>query len=198
MHSIYLITNKANGKKYFGYSKQPLLRWKNHKNNKNNDCPHLHRALKKYGSDNFTFNIIYETLDKNEALDKEKFFIKENKTNNPKYGYNISKGGEPGGFVSEEHRLKVIKRMKSNKNPMKILKINSGSFKPGHKPTITKERNKKISLSKIGNKNHNFKNKKASEHLNNEKIKCTKCGIITNLGNAKRWHFDKCKLSSIP
>jgi hypothetical protein len=48
-------------------------------------------------------------------------------------------------------REKISEYMKNN-NPMKPGMTNRGSFKKGDKPKITKERNKKVSESKIGEK----------------------------------------------
>jgi hypothetical protein len=95
-------------------------------------------------------------------------------------------------FLSPEFRKKNSNRMKKN-NPMSIMKTNKGSFKKGHKPVINEERNKKISESKIGYKNPNFGKIGCANHLNNKNVQCPHCKIITNIGNAKRWHMDNCK-----
>lgn len=83
--------------------------------------------------------------------------------------------------------------MKIN-NPMTKMKTNRGSFKPGHKANITKETKKKISESKIKEKNPNYGKKGCFNHINNKRIKCPHCKIETNPGNAKRWHFNNCKI----
>jgi hypothetical protein len=97
-------------------------------------------------------------------------------------------------FLSETLRTTNSERMKK-KNPMTKIKTNRGSFKKGNKPIITEERNLKISLSKIGDKNPNYGKKGCFDHLNHKKIECPHCGIITTPGNAKRWHFENCKHS---
>jgi group I intron endonuclease len=62
---IYKITNKINGKCYIGQSQHIEKRWTDHKtashnqNDKGYEYP-LYRAFRKYGIDNFTFEIIQE------------------------------------------------------------------------------------------------------------------------------------------
>lgn len=94
-------------------------------------------------------------------------------------------------FLSAEFRKESSERMKNN-NPMSLLRTNKGSFKKGHKPVITKERNEKISKSKIGRNNPNYGNKD-SWNSANVKSKCKYCSIVTTAGNIKRWHDDNCK-----
>lgn len=95
-------------------------------------------------------------------------------------------------FLTKEFRIKSSERMK-NSNPMKKIRINKGSFKPGQKPIITEERNKKVSRSKLGEKNPNYGKKGCFDHINNKRLQCPHCNIETTPGNAKRWHFDNCK-----
>ena len=190
----YQIINTINGKKYIGFSKNPNIRWKNHKSNSKytKSCPRLYNAMNKYGVENFNFSILNIHTNIESALSDEIDLIEKLKTTNPKIGYNISGGGKSGGFVDCSHREKCIRRMITN-NPMKILRTNRGSFKKGNIPIITKERNTKISLSKKGDKNPMYGNINASLHLNSHKIKCVHCGKPCNLGNLKRWHMDNCK-----
>jgi hypothetical protein len=145
-----------------------------------------------YGVEHFVFSILSEHELKQTALEEEKRMISALDTTNPSVGYNISSGGEAGGFVNEQHRKSVVERMKTA-NPMKTIRRNRGTFKVGQKPIITEERNRKISESKTGSKNHNYKNTSASSHLNENKVKCIYCGAKTNVGNLKRWHMENCK-----
>ena len=192
---IYEIKNTVNGKRYIGYTEDTNRRWNAHKIRSKTvkDCPHLHNAMSLYGIDHFVFSVLSEHESKQTALEEEKRMIFTMNTTNPSVGYNISSGGEAGGFINEKHRNSVVERMKKN-NPMKILRRNGGTFKLGQKPVITEERNRKISESKTGSKNHNYQNTTASSHLNQNKVKCVYCGIETNVGNLKRWHMEKCKV----
>lgn len=98
-------------------------------------------------------------------------------------------GGTGGSNPSPEH----IYRMKYN-NPMTKLRVNRGSFKPGHKPVFTPERNEKVRRSKIGAKNPNFGKTGSFDHINKFFCTCIHCGMETTKGNIARWHNDKCKL----
>lgn len=188
IYSIYKVVNKVNGKVYIGFTSNFEVRKKNHKNDSSKNIPIFHKALKKYGMENFDWQIIYQSKEKEHTKKiMEQFFIERYNSMIP-YGYNTCPGGGGGGFVSE----KTIHRM-NNDNPMKKMKVNSGSFKKGQKPIITLERNEKIRQSKLGQKNINFGKTGCFDHINKLKIKCSYCNIVTTKGNLSRWHNEKCK-----
>ena len=65
MIGIYKITNTLNNMCYIGQSKNISKRWNNHKSVYDNENSHgynyyLYRAMRKYGIENFTFEIIEE------------------------------------------------------------------------------------------------------------------------------------------
>ncbi len=98
-----------NNKKYVGITLQkPKQRWR--KGNRYND--YMKKAIAKYGWENIEHEILYENLTKEEAEQKEIDLIKEYKTNNRKYGYNIANGGFHQGNVSEETKEKISKSNK--------------------------------------------------------------------------------------
>lgn len=100
--AIYKITNKINGKIYIGQSSQPYERWRTHINGHKGYTSLINQAIKKYGENNFSFEILGWFEDYNE---KEKYYIQLFKTLAP-YGYNILKGGEePPCFHGEQHPL---------------------------------------------------------------------------------------------
>jgi hypothetical protein len=101
---------------------------------------------------------------------------------------NLNDGGSGGTNPSP----KEIERMKTN-NPMTTLRQNRGSFKLGHKPTFTPERNRKVSESKLGDKNPNYGKSGSFNHINMFKQPCKYCDIVTTSGNIKRWHDENCK-----
>lgn len=69
---IYKITNNINNKCYIGQSRNVEKRWENHKY-RNLDYP-LYRAFRKYGIQNFTFEII-EECSVDELNSKEAYWI---------------------------------------------------------------------------------------------------------------------------
>jgi group I intron endonuclease len=115
MGFIYKITNKISGKCYIGETirPDPETRWKQHiqKINKNEGCPALRDAVKKYGIDNFKFEIIIICFDE-DRFRYEKEYIEKYKSQVPN-GYNILPGGlhGGGGFLGKKHSEESIKKM---------------------------------------------------------------------------------------
>ena len=73
-------------------SRDVKRRWQNGRGYIKND--HFYRAIQKYGWDNFDHDVIVENLTKDEACEMEKTLIKELKSNDYHFGYNLSAGGE--------------------------------------------------------------------------------------------------------
>lgn len=101
---IYKITNKINGKVYIGCSKDIEHRWIAHKSesvlehNKQYNYS-IHKAFRKYGLDNFSFEII-EELPESEIFNKEKEWISFYDSYNN--GYNETSGGDSGPSLPGE------------------------------------------------------------------------------------------------
>ena len=93
MGYIYKITNKLNNKVYIGQTIcQPSKRWYHHLADANlGSNVKFHRALRKYGKDNFTRDIIEEIDD--ELLDEREIYWIEY-YDSFKNGYNSTKGGD--------------------------------------------------------------------------------------------------------
>ena len=83
MIGIYKITNLINHKVYIGQSINIEERWRRHKSSKKR-YP-LYQAFKKYGIQNFTFEVVEECTP-DELNDKELYYI--HKYNSHKTGYN--------------------------------------------------------------------------------------------------------------
>lgn len=114
MGIIYCFTNNINNKKYIGQTINPSQRYNAHKsnyNNKNNNEYNslIHQAFRKYGFENFTYEILVKNINDIELLNQlEVYYIKHLNTQIPN-GYNI----EPGGKncvkpKTLEHRKKEI------------------------------------------------------------------------------------------
>ena len=107
MKNIYLITNKINGKKYVGKTKQDIKeRFKEHIWCNYNTLIHL--AIKKYGQENFSIELIERVLDK-EALKKEKEYIIKFNTLSP-MGYNSMLGQSLQGGNNKMKGKKLPKK----------------------------------------------------------------------------------------
>lgn len=96
---IYKITNQVNGKCYIGQTiKSPEDRWKEHQQHAfgthiNDQNKVLYKAIRKYGLENFTFEVIQDGITTHEELDKaEIYWI--NHFNSFVKGYNSTLGGQ--------------------------------------------------------------------------------------------------------
>jgi group I intron endonuclease len=139
MFSIYKITNKINGKLYIGYSCRPNNRWYDHKKYALSGRKGiLNDAIRKYQSNNFNFEIIYQSLDKIHTHKiMEDYFIEEYKSRAPN-GYNNAPGGQGGAlFLGFKHTMETKE---------KISKARMGTF-------ASKETKEKISFSLSGKLN---------------------------------------------
>lgn len=94
---IYKFTNKINNKIYIGQTTQTLEQRINKHLQQLDDNTYFHRALKKYGINNFDVKIIEQNIPLNELDDREIYWIKyydSYYTSNK--GYNLTKGGQWG------------------------------------------------------------------------------------------------------
>lgn len=110
---IYKITNKINGKVYIGQTCQGLQKRKGehiYRFNLGERDHKLYLAMRKYGLENFAFEIICNVFDKNHLNELEKYFIKKYDSFN--HGYNMTIGGDS---VSEETRKKISSALKGRK-----------------------------------------------------------------------------------
>jgi len=170
MGYIYKITNIITNKCYIGETKQsnPESRWKEHKNTIKNGvgCPALKDAVKKYGIENFKFEILIICFDE----DRYKYEIEYIKKYNSKVpnGYNILDGGPGGGFEGKTHSEQAKKQISEY---MKQKYIDN----PELKKEIS-ERNKILMNSEI------IKNKISQGMIHSKKyqemIKNKKAGIF--------------------
>lgn len=133
MPYVYKITNLKNHKSYVGYTKRKdvLDRINEHFSPsiyENNNRP-FYNAIKKYGRDNFTYDILYEGDNEEQTLLKEIEFIKL-------FGdYNIHEGGN----IPPNQKGKTWKLSESTKQKMR---------KP--KAPRTKEHTENLSKSLMG------------------------------------------------
>lgn len=109
IHSIYKFTNNINGKVYIGYTKDIKSRCYYHKRNSQLLKSAFYDAIKKYGWDNFTFEVIYQSLDGNYCHNiMEEYFIREyNSHIDQGFGYNLTYGGDGQRSPSDEIRYKI-------------------------------------------------------------------------------------------
>lgn len=154
---VYTITNLINGKQYVGVTKNFKKRFKDHKaemRGKTNKP--LYNSMRKYGIENFKFEIIC-TCDLSNIEEKEKYFIKELKTFHPN-GYNMTSGGEYRKELSIESIEKIASKNRGRKHTGKALENIRNGWK--NKPPMTDETKRKLSESNTGKKRTTEQNEK--------------------------------------
>lgn len=148
MGYIYKITNILTNKCYIGETKEknPETRWRQHKRTikKGIGCPALQNAVKKYGIDNFTFKVLIICFDE-ERFKFEKEYIKKYNSIAPN-GYNITAGGEGGGFIGKTHTQETINRIR---NTLKNTYENNVNLRNKMSETIKHLMNVKETKEKI-------------------------------------------------
>ena len=113
-YKIYVHT-APNGKRYVGITRQKLnRRWRYGEGYKR--CVYFYKAIKKYGWDNITHQVLVDGLTKSQAEALEKQFIERWNTRDKRFGYNSRSGGNANSSLSAETIAK-IKMAKRNKTP---------------------------------------------------------------------------------
>jgi group I intron endonuclease len=179
MAFIYKITNNLNQKFYIGFTSQKNPKWRLNqhlstaRSKKKNNQPII-RAIKKYGEENFSFEVLLEGEEKFLLNIEEPRLIEELKPE-----YNATFGGE--GILGYKHT--------------EITKKNIGNLHTGKKES---EEHKKWRTKKIkeGWKNVSLDKKidYAKNHLekNTQRIEIEIEGIkFKSMNEAARWAVDK-------
>jgi len=131
---VYLITNLINGKRYIGQTNRPLARrWSQHCSS--SGCCALSSAIRKYGKENFSMEILFDVPTRELADEFEKAYIERYHTMVPN-GYNLKTGGDVPVY-SEESRRKMSASGKGRISSRKGV-------------VLSEETKRKISESKTG------------------------------------------------
>lgn len=104
---IYKVTNKVNGKSYIGQTRYTLeFRWRQHLHKKDNT--YFHNALRKYGADNFSLEVL-EECDVDKLNSREIYYIA--KYNTFEEGYNLTLGGDGNRRLTLDDKYEEIKAL---------------------------------------------------------------------------------------
>lgn len=113
-YDVYKITNKVNNKVYIGITSKGIsARWREHIYSAEHNCPFkLHRAIRKYGKENFSVELIDFCNNWGELAEKERFYIDKYQSIEDEFGYNMTDGGDGtfGKHHSEETKDKIRQR----------------------------------------------------------------------------------------
>ena len=115
MIGIYKVENLVNHKAYIGQSKYIEKRWNKHQNEPFNPNSHsydypLYRAIRKYGIENFSFEVL-EECEISELNAKEIYYIE--KFDTFYNGYNQTVGGDASASIEKERILGIISDLKN-------------------------------------------------------------------------------------
>lgn len=184
---IYKFTNNFSRKCYIGKSNNIEKRYKEHiRAIKRNDDSYFYRAVRKYGIENFKFEILHECEGKVQLNYWERFFIRMYCSNNHEWGYNCTSGGD-GSFDivwTEERRKQASIKQKevqlkywSTPEGKKMAKHHSEVMKgkkysdesklkrsialKGH--IVTQETREKLSKANLGRKHTDIARRHMSE-----------------------------------
>lgn len=127
--SIYLLTNHRNYKIYVGQTRRLVHKRFIGHCSKKKTVSKIHSAIKKYGRESFSIEVIDVAFSQNEANFKEEFWIKTLKSTERNIGYNVLsevKGireTNTGKKFSEVHKMKMSLSMTENRKKA-LLELN--------------------------------------------------------------------------
>lgn len=194
---IYKITNRINGKVYIGQTTMSLKnRWKCHKSSK--DACVFHKAIKKYGAENFTVEQIDVAADADELNLKEKYWIAHYNSMIPN-GYNSTDGGD--NFVlSDEIRKRMSEKRKGKPTGRRLI----GCQNPFYGKKHSEETRRKLSeqaKTRTGAKNpfygHTLTETQKAAHC--KKVVCVETGEVfeSMVEACKKYSIDPSTMSKV-
>lgn len=121
MAAIYSFQNLTNGKRYVGQSIDPERRKDDHLRaaRLGHKSSLLYSAIRKYGPENFTFEIL-EECEVEQLNELEQRWIGVFDSANKEKGYNMTNGGCQFGPMLEEHKRKIGEANKISKKGSKL------------------------------------------------------------------------------
>lgn len=124
---IYTIHNIINNKIYVGKTSDPEKRWRHHIDvafsSRKREQFYVHRAILKYGVDSFIFTAFHKLNNEQDCYLAEQYWIKYFQSKDPKYGYNLTDGGEgtSGRIISEVTRQKMREKATGRKHTKETI-----------------------------------------------------------------------------
>jgi|688.fasta_scaffold720368_1 hypothetical protein len=203
LYIIYKTINLINKKYYIGCHQTLDIN-----DNYLGSGKHLKRAIKKYGKENFKFEILHILNSKEEMFNMEQHIVNESLVKDP-MSYNLKiggSGGNPGimgAFSGKCHSNETKEKLrisgKNNASPWERMvskygyeeakKINSKGNKSGSK-NIPKSDEHKEKLRKSAIEKQSGKKNLGKIR---DTIKCPYCTKVGSKNTMFRWHFENCK-----
>lgn len=174
---IYCVTCLPTGKLYFGQTVTPIGdRWVRHLSSSKKGSNHkFHRAIRKYGVENFIVEEVLTVSAPTKEILKKKLDYAEmrliKRFNTKIDGYNSTDGGDKGtvGLKMSEEAKKKISEAKRRENlsaeqRKKLSESKIGEKNPFYHRTHSEDSRKRISEKKRGENHHFFGKKFTDEH----------------------------------
>lgn len=159
---VYCITCLTNGKRYVCKTNDPERRWRDHRelNASRAGGMFIHQAIRKYGPENFRFDVVAECRSEDEAFETEHKLIVEWRTNDRENGYNLNEGGRGGCNPSELVRQKIGAKHRGKKISDEQKVIISARHKG---KVMSEEARRKMSQSRTGAGNGRYQKSVSKE-----------------------------------
>ena len=124
-YTIYCHTHIESGRRYIGLTKKTTaFRWNQHVQNSKKKtgkgCRHFWNAIRKYGKDAFSHEVLEVHTDLDQANLAEEWWIRQLDTRNPEFGFNLSRGGYhvkrpvSNPWDRPDYRAKMLEVMRSS------------------------------------------------------------------------------------
>ena len=179
MRIIYKVTNQDSGKVYIGQTTRGLETRKiehireSHKNNPF----YFHNAIKKYGEDNFKWEVICICPNIDVLNEQEEYYIAF--YNSMQDGYNMKSGGLNNLFSDESKRKMSKSRLGSGgESHWNFGRVHTDAAKKKMSRAQSGENNAMYGVHRFGEDNPNYGNKWTEEQREN--LRKQKTGIIMN------------------
>lgn len=126
---VYKLINTINGKIYIGQTWADNVEDRMGKDGSfYKNSPYLYSAIQKYGSQNFKYEILFQSVNQQEIDEIETYYIGFLRSQDNKVGYNLRDGGY-GGKHSDETKDKISKELTGRILPEETLLKMSESMK---------------------------------------------------------------------
>lgn len=156
---IYRYTNLINGKVYIGSTVNIKKRQRQHKEASESTIPRMERiyfyqATRKYGWNNFKFEIIEENVCIIIRNERENYWIKHHNSLDRKFGYNscLADKREPSDEVRAKMSATKKGKKKSDETRAKMSASHQGKKHPGYGKKLSEETKARMSAAKKGKK----------------------------------------------
>lgn len=148
---VYKITNKINNKIYIGITNQGAgVRYLHHLYEaRSGSLFPIHNAIRKYGKDNFTLEIIELCEDSDTLKEREKYWIAFYNSTDRSIGYNMTEGGD-GTFgrkhseeTKEKIRQKALGRKASEETRQRMSEFRKANYTEEHRKAVAESNAKR-------------------------------------------------------